>query len=171
MNPYISGFINLLYFSLLKFLNQCWNNCNTTLRSRTINLLYNKENLIGRLDQYFYIYFEKFPAPTAETRFLLLCPYLQWNRHTPFGFFTLIFCSALPRNRWMIFIMPALMQKWIIQDLWILPHPWPWNWLRSLCVHSLFFCVLMIPWSQSLEKILIMYQNFSKRNVIILCDS
>ena len=39
---------------------------------RTINSLYNKESLIGRLYQYFYIYFEKFPAPTAETLFLLL---------------------------------------------------------------------------------------------------
>lgn len=39
---------------------------------RTINSLYIKESLIGRLYQYFYIYFERFPAPTAETLFLLL---------------------------------------------------------------------------------------------------
>ncbi len=36
------------------------------------SLLYNKNNLIGRLFQYFYIYFETCSAPTAETLFLLV---------------------------------------------------------------------------------------------------
>ena len=40
--------------------------------SCTINSLYNKNNLIGRLFQYFFIYFETFSAPTAETLFLLV---------------------------------------------------------------------------------------------------
>ncbi len=37
-----------------------------------LNLLYNKKNLIGRLYQYFYIYFETCSIPTAETLFLLV---------------------------------------------------------------------------------------------------
>ena len=37
-----------------------------------MNSLYNKNNLIGRLFQYFFIYFETFSAPTAETLFLLV---------------------------------------------------------------------------------------------------
>ena len=37
-----------------------------------MNSLYNKNNLIGRLFQYFFIYFETFSAPTAETLFLLM---------------------------------------------------------------------------------------------------
>ena len=40
--------------------------------SCTISSLYNKNNLIGRLFQYFFIYFETFSAPTAETLFLLV---------------------------------------------------------------------------------------------------
>lgn len=38
----------------------------------TTNLLYNKKNIIGRLYQYFHIYFKTFSAPTAETLFLLV---------------------------------------------------------------------------------------------------
>lgn len=38
----------------------------------TINSLYNNKNLIGRLHQYFSIYFDTFSAPTAETLFLLV---------------------------------------------------------------------------------------------------
>ena len=36
------------------------------------NLLYNKNNLIGRLYRYFYVYFMNFSMPTAETLFLLV---------------------------------------------------------------------------------------------------
>lgn len=38
----------------------------------TINSLYSKDNMIGRLHQYFFTYFETFSAPTAETLFLLV---------------------------------------------------------------------------------------------------
>ena len=38
----------------------------------TINSLYNNKNLIGRLHQYFSIYFDTFSTPTAETLFLLV---------------------------------------------------------------------------------------------------
>lgn len=37
-----------------------------------MNSLYNEKHLIGRLKQYFFIYFETFSAPTAETLFLLV---------------------------------------------------------------------------------------------------
>jgi len=36
------------------------------------NLLYNENNLIGRLYRYFYNYFKTFSAPTVETLFLLV---------------------------------------------------------------------------------------------------
>ena len=36
------------------------------------DLLYNKNNLIGRLYRYFYIYFKTFSMPTTETLFLLV---------------------------------------------------------------------------------------------------
>lgn len=35
-------------------------------------LIIQQNNLIGRLFQYFYIYFETYSAPTAETLFLLI---------------------------------------------------------------------------------------------------
>ena len=38
----------------------------------TTNLLYNEKNIIGRLYRYFYIYFQTFSAPTAQTLFLLV---------------------------------------------------------------------------------------------------
>ncbi len=34
------------------------------------NLLYNKNSLIGRPKNYFYLYFESFPAGTAENLFV-----------------------------------------------------------------------------------------------------
>lgn len=37
-----------------------------------MNSLYDEKHLIGRLKQYFFIYFETFSAPTAETLFLLV---------------------------------------------------------------------------------------------------
>lgn len=37
-----------------------------------LHLLHNKNNLIGRLYQYFYIYFKTFSASAAETVFLLV---------------------------------------------------------------------------------------------------
>lgn len=40
--------------------------------SCTLNLLYNENNLIGRLYHYFYIYFECFSIHTTETLFLLV---------------------------------------------------------------------------------------------------
>lgn len=36
------------------------------------DLLYNKKTIIGRLKNYFSIYFEKFPVPTADTMFLFV---------------------------------------------------------------------------------------------------
>ena len=38
----------------------------------TIKTLYNEKTLIGRLHQYFLIYFETFSVPTADTLFLLI---------------------------------------------------------------------------------------------------
>ena len=40
--------------------------------SHTTNLLYNDKYIIGRLHKYFSAYFSTFPAPTAETLFLLV---------------------------------------------------------------------------------------------------
>ena len=39
---------------------------------RTSNLLYNQNNIIGRLYRYFFAYFKTFSAPTIETLFLLV---------------------------------------------------------------------------------------------------
>lgn len=36
------------------------------------DLLYSKKTIIGRLKNYFCIYFEKFPVPTADTMFLFV---------------------------------------------------------------------------------------------------
>ena len=41
-------------------------------RPCTTKTLYNEKTLIGRLHQYFLIYFETFSAPTADTLFLLV---------------------------------------------------------------------------------------------------
>ena len=38
----------------------------------TTKILYNEKTLIGRLHQYFLIYFETFSVPTADTLFLLI---------------------------------------------------------------------------------------------------
>ena len=38
----------------------------------TTKTLYNEKTLIGRLHQYFLIYFETFSVPTADTLFLLI---------------------------------------------------------------------------------------------------
>ena len=38
----------------------------------TTKTLYNEKTLIGRLHQYFWIYFETFSVPTADTLFLLI---------------------------------------------------------------------------------------------------
>ena len=48
---------------------------NKTIRKRapcTSDLLYNENNLIGKLYRYFYIYFKTFSMPTIETLFLLV---------------------------------------------------------------------------------------------------
>ena len=37
-----------------------------------LNLLYNKNSLVGRLKNYFYLYFESFPIGTAENLFLFV---------------------------------------------------------------------------------------------------
>ena len=43
----------------------------------TTKTLYNEKTLIGRLHQYFLIYFETFSVPTADTLFLLIPDSLQ----------------------------------------------------------------------------------------------
>ena len=46
----------------------------------TTKTLYNEKTLIGRLHQYFLIYFETFSVPTADTLFLLILSILQGNQ-------------------------------------------------------------------------------------------
>lgn len=87
-------------------------------------------------------------------------PCWQWNLPIPSVFCTGIFYLALQKNRWMHSIMPVLMPKWIIPDSWMLRPPWRWNWFLGCWNHSQFFCVLMIPWFQSLAKSLKMRQNY-----------
>ena len=87
-------------------------------------------------------------------------PYSLWSLHIPSAFCTGIFCLALRKNHWPLFIMPALMPKWIILALWMWRLPWLWNWYLNTCNHSLFSYVLMIPWFQNSAKILKMFQNF-----------
>ena len=87
-------------------------------------------------------------------------PYSLWNLHIPSAFCTDIFCLALQKNHWPVFIMPALMQKWIISALWMWQLPWLCNWYLNICSHSLFSYVLMIPWLQNSAKILKTSQNF-----------
>ena len=54
----------------------------------TTKILYNEKTLLGRLHQYFLIYFETFSVPTADTLFLLILSILQGNQiylaHTNF---------------------------------------------------------------------------------------
>jgi hypothetical protein len=83
----------------------------------TTNSLYTKESLIGRLYQYFYIYFEKFPAPTTETLFLLLLSILVMESAHSIRFLYTHFLSGITGKSLNAFIMPALMQKWILQGL------------------------------------------------------
>ena len=46
------------------------------------NPLYNEKNIIGRLYQYFYVYFKTFSAPTIDTLFLLVLSILAMESAT-----------------------------------------------------------------------------------------
>ena len=61
----------------------------------TSNLLYNKKNLIGRLFQYFYVYFETFSVPTIETLFLLILSILTLESANSIRFLYQHFLSGI----------------------------------------------------------------------------
>ena len=68
----------------------------------TTKTLYNEKTLIGRLHQYFLIYFETFSVPTADTLFLLILSILtlcyNLSSASPPWIFLLFWCYHLTIN-------------------------------------------------------------------------
>ena len=56
----------------------------------TTKTLYNEKTLIGRLHQYFLIYFETFSVPTADTLFLLILSILSRTQRFQLSEWTLL---------------------------------------------------------------------------------
>ena len=64
----------------------------------TTKILYNENTLIGRLNQYFFIYFETFSAPTADTLFLLILSILTFESLHSIRFLYQHFLSGITRK-------------------------------------------------------------------------
>ena len=62
------------------------------------NSLYNEKNLIGRLHQYFSIYFKTFSSPAAETLFLLALSILAMESADSIRSLYRHFCLASPKS-------------------------------------------------------------------------
>ena len=71
----------------------------------TTKTLYNEKTLIGRLHQYFLIYFETFSVPTADTLFLLILSILTLESAHSIRFLYQHFLSEITEKSLNVFIM------------------------------------------------------------------
>ena len=108
----------------------------------------------------FLLILKLFPHLRQILCFYWCFPYWLWNPLIQSVSCTGIFCPALRKNRWTLFIMSVPMPKWIIPGLWMWPPLWLSDWFLNIFSLSLSSSALMIPWSQNSAKNLRMFQSF-----------
>ena len=125
----------------------------------TIKTLYNEKTLIGRLRQYFLIYFETFSVPTADSLFLLILSILALESAHSIRFLYHYFLSDITKRSLNVFYYACSYAKVDYSNFMNITARTALKLILIHWKHIRFFYVLMIPWYPSLAKNLKMFQN------------
>lgn len=125
----------------------------------TIKTLYNEKTLIGRLRQYFLIYFETFSVPTADSLFLLILSILALESAHSIRFLYHYFLSGITKRSLNVFYYACSYAKVDYSNFMNITARTALKLILIHWKHIRFFYVLMIPWYPSLAKNLKMFQN------------
>ena len=125
----------------------------------TTKTLYNEKTLIGRLHQYFLIYFETFSVPTADSLFLLILSILALESAHSIRFLYHYFLSGITKRSLNVFYYACSYAKVDYSNFMNITARTALKLILIHWKHIRFFYVLMIPWYPSLAKNLRMFQN------------